>query len=246
MTRMLDVLLTKRAQYPIQRQVLLAIRDIGLGVDIALCIGLALFASPTVLINNPWLHAYVHFVGSYFVAVHRLSVGAIHPEVSQLVFAVGWGLAIIPFTAWFLDTVIYLLVLDRSNTMSVVEKKYNEGTNNQGFLMGIIEYILGPFMVTAVASFTLGDLGIIPHFGWVNGAVMTKAVDMSGHLIYTHMVFMNLYTSRLGLAILSSVVIFGGVTMYSGLFPVWVFIEMPIWVGRMRQKIFRKHTDKNL
>jgi hypothetical protein len=239
-----NALRAKRAQYPIQRQVLLWIRDIGLVVDVALCIGLALFASPTVLSDDHLLRTYVDFMGGYFGAVHRLSVGAIHPEVSQLVFAVGWGVAIIPFIAWFLDTVVYLLVLDRSNTKTVVEMKYNERFSRPDFLIGIAEYVGGPFMAAMAGFFTLGDLGMIRHFGWVNGVLMTKAEALRGHFIVSHMVFMHMYTSRWGLGLISSLVIYVGVVFYSAFFPFIIFIFIPIWVDHMRQRVFGK-TDKS-
>lgn len=244
MTKKWNSLRIKRANYPIQRQVLLWIRDVGIVVDVALCIGLAMFASPTVLTDHPLLRVCVNFIGEYFGAVHRLSVGAIHPEVSQLVFAVGWGVAIIPFIAWSLDTVVYLLVIDYSNSKAKVAIKYNEIFGNTEFIMGVIKYIGSPFMVAMAASFTLGDLGVIRHYGWVNGVLMTKAVAMRGPLITSHIVFMHMYTSRLGLGLVSSLVIYVGVVFYSALFPVIIFIFLPIWVDQMRQRIFGK-TDKS-
>ena len=243
MTKKWNFLRAKRAQYPIQRQVLLWIRDVGLVVDVALCIGLALFASPTVLTDHPLLRVYVNFIGEYFGAVHRLSVGAIHPEVSQLVFAVGWGVAIIPFVAWSLDTVVYLLVLERSSTKAVVEMEYNERFSRPDFLIGIAEYVGGPFMATMAAFFTLGDLGVIHHFGWVNGILMTKAEAIRGHLIPSHIAFMRMYTSRLGLGLISSLVIYVGVVFYSAFFPFIIFIFLPIWADHMRQRIFGKTRE---
>ena len=233
----------KRSGYPRFRQALLWVRDIGLVMDVALCMGLALFASPTVLSDHPWLHAYVDFMGGYFGAVRRLSVGALHPQVSQLVFAVGLGVALIPFLASLMHTLIYSLVLDYQTTRAEVARNYDSRFTRPDFLIGLVEYMVGPFMIAMVIFFTMGDLGVIHSFGWINGVPMTKAQSSQGHLVLMHMFFMHLYTSRLGLGILASLVIYLGVVMYSGLFLIVVFVIFPLWLSRIRQRLTKPRAE---
>ena len=232
----------KRSGYPRFRQTLLWTRDIGLVLVVALCMGLALFASPTVLSDHPWLQSYVDFMGGYFGAVHRLSVGALHPQVSQLVFAVGWGVALVPFIAWLLHTLIYLLTVDYSVTKAELTRKIEARARRFGGLAGMMEVLVGPFAVAAVGFYALGDLGVITSFGWINGVIMTKAQSLNPGLI-TSIFFMHLYTSRWGLGLIASLMIYVGVWMYAFfLWTVPIFI-VPWWLKSMRRRLTRQRAD---
>ncbi len=238
-----NALREKRSGYPRFRQALLWTRDIGLVLVVALCMGLALFASPTVLSDHPWLQAYVDFMGGYFGAVQRLSVGALHPQVSQLVFAVGWGVAMVPFVASLLHTVIYSLVIDYQHTKAEMASRYETVLKDRmGGLATFMDILSGPFMIAMVAFFTLGDLGVIHSFGWINGVLMTKAHSSQGHLILMNMVFMHLYTSRAGLGFIASLVIYGGVVLYPS-FLLFIFVLFPIWLNRMRRRLTRQRVE---
>ncbi len=212
----------QRSAYPVFRQWLLWIRDIGLVLVGVSCMGIALFASPTVLRDHLLLYWYVEFMGRYFAAIQRLSVGALYPQISQLVFAVGWGMAIIPFTASLLNSVIYLLILAYQETKSRMTKAYEEKTVSRGRL---IEIIAIPIIVFFYGLIALGDLGIIKiPIGWVNGDMMTRDATSKLHL-YRHgwasLVIPHLYTSRWGLGIMAPGIIIGGTLLYSS---VWVFL----------------------
>ena len=211
----------QRSAYPVFRQWLLWVRDIGLVLVGASCMGIALFASPTVLRDHLLLYSYVEFMGGYFSAVQRLSTGALYPQVSELVFAAGWGLAMVPFAASLLHAVIYSLILDYQETKVRMTKAYEEKTVSSGRL---IEIIAVPIIACFYGLIALGDLGIIQiPIGWVNGDMMTKQEITTLH-VYRHgwvnLIFPHLYTSRWGLGILASGIIIGGTLLYSN---VWVF-----------------------
>ena len=232
-----NALREKRSGYPRFRQTLLWTRDIGLVLVVTLCMGLALFASPTVLSDHPWLQSYVDFMGGYFGAVQRLSVGALHPQVSQLVFAVGWGVAIIPFVASLLHTVIYSLVIDYQTTKAEMARSYEEKIVRNGRLIDIIAI---PLVVLILVSMALGDLGVInPSFGWVNGVGMTKAHDSTHPLAFMNMFFLHLYTSRWGLGIVASIVINVAAILYSSAWLIPIF-KGDIW---LRRRFTRQQHD---
>ena len=223
-----NALREKRSRYPRFRQTLLWVRDIGLIVDVVLCMQVALYASPTVLTDHPWLQDYVDFIGGYFVAVHRLSAGALYPQVSQLVFAVGWGMAIVPFAASLLHT-FYLLLFDYQATKQEMARSYEEKIVRNGRLIDILAI---PVVTLLLLLMALGDLGLgNPSFGWVNGVGMTKSESSQGHLVLMHLFFMRLYTSRWGLGIVSSIIVVTGVVLYSSAWLIPVF-KGPIWLRR--------------
>ena len=218
----------KRSGYPRLRQTLLWIRNIGLVLVVALCMGLALFASPTVLSDHPWLQAYVDFMGGYFRAVQRLSVGALHPQVSQLVFAVGCGVAIVPFVAWLTHTLIYILVIDYQKTKADMESRYEIKTEIGG---QYLEKFGTPVFALMLVFLYLGDFGVINNVGWVNGLQMTHAeITAQPHNDIIKFI-LPIYTSRWGLGIVSPLLIYVGVALYSAM---WVipFFYLPIWLRR--------------
>jgi hypothetical protein len=227
----------KRSGYPRVRQALLWTRDSGLVLVVALCMGLALFASPTVLSDHPWLQSYVDFMGGYFGAVQRLSVGALYPQVSQLVFAVGWSVAIVPFVAWLTHTLIYILVLDYQKTKADMKSKYEIKTKTGG---QYLEKFGTPIFTLILVLFYLGDFGVINNFGWVNGLLMTHAEIAAQPHNHINKFILPIYTSRWGLGIVSPLLIYVGVALYSA---VWVipFFYLPIWLRRRFAR--QKHDD---
>lgn len=232
------VLFKQRYGYPRFRQVLLWTRDLGLVLMAALCMGLALFASPTVLSDHPWLQTYVNFMGGYFGAVHRLSVGALYPQVSELVFAVGWGVAMVPFVASLLHAAIYSLVLDYQNTKADMARSYEENIIGNGYLVDLIAL---PIVVLMLVLIALGDLGVIyPSLGLVNGVGMarTNAYIDHGHLDLVGMALRPLYVSRWGLGVVSTLLITVGVILYSTAWLIPIF-KGPIW---LRRRLTRRHA----
>ncbi len=232
----------KRAGYPRFRQILLWTRDIGLVTDALLCISLAMLASPTVLTDNPGLHEYVSYVGSYFGAVHLLSVGAIYPEVSQLVFAVGYTAAIVPTIASFLYIVIYLL-LDANNykeTRKSVGETLDLKFIDQDFLIRMLGFGGGLFILFLIVFMPLGDLGFIHGFGWFNGTTFAKSNITDGSA-WAHMT-LKLFSSRQGLGIGSALLIYCAVIFYSGMLIGAIAFYIPEWFKRIPRFILPKRT----
>ena len=106
-------------------------------------------------------------VGGGSVRAGMVTLGVMAGVVSGL--AVGWGVAIVPFIASLLHTVIYLLVLDYQDTKTKVVISYDSRFEKPDFMMSLAEYVMGPFMIALVAFFTLGDLGVFHSVGWING-----------------------------------------------------------------------------
>lgn len=219
----------KRASYSRFRQILLGVRDGGLVLVVVLCLMLALFASPRVLSAHPGLRDYVRLVGHYFGAVYRLSVGALHPQVSQLVFAVGWSVAIIPFIASLLHSLIYSLWIEYSTTKATMKHSYERKIVRNGRVIDILSI---PVVTLILGSIVLGDAGIINRsFGWVNGFGMTKAHISTDQAGFVRALLLQMYESRLGLGVASFVIISVGIIVYSSGWLVLVF-NGPIWLRR--------------
>ena len=82
-------------------------------------------------------------------------------------FAVGWGVAIVPFVASLLHTVIYPLGFDYLNTKTEMARNYENRIVRNGKLIDILAV---PIVVLILASRVLGDFRVInPDFGLVNG-----------------------------------------------------------------------------
>lgn len=225
-----------RSNHPPFRQMLLWIRDVGFALIFVLCMGIALLASPAVLSDHSWLQSYVNFMGGYFGAVQRLSVGAIYPQVSQLVFAVGVGVALVPFAAWLMYTVIYILLIDYKKTKTDMEIKYEIKTKVGGHFL---EKINTPAFAIILGIFYLGDFGVINNFGWVNGLLITHAKVIMHHHDLMNDFVSPIYTSRWGLGIGSPVLIYVGVALYSVLWTI-PFFYLPIWLRRR----FTRQSDE--
>lgn len=217
--------------YPPLRKALLLTGKVGMLLVIALCLGLALFAPPAVLNNHPGLMAYVNFMAGHFRTVRTLSVGALYPQVSQLVLAVGWGTVLIPFVALLLHTVIYVLVLDYPATKANIAVRYETYVIHRGILM---EILVVPGFTFMVVFALLGDLGFTHAFGLINGAGMTKAENLDGNFVSRFDMLM--YTSRWGLGIVAPSIMIMGIGLYSFLSPGLIFV-IPLWLGNMRRRL---------
>ena len=106
-----------------------------------------------------------------------------------------------------------------------------------------MDILIFPVSFAVIVVMSLADLGVInPVFGWVNGTGMTKVQSSQGHLILMHMFFMHLYTSRMGLGFIASLVIYTGVVLYSSF--LWLILVLfPIWLSHMRQRLTRRRAE---
>jgi len=223
------------ATYPPLRKALLFTGKVGMLFVIALCLGLALFAPPTVLSDHPGLAAYVDFMAGCFGSVRTLSVGALHPQVSQLVLAAGWSAALIPFAALLLHMVIYVLVLDYPASKANITVRY-EILKSYG---NLVEILAVPFGVLMFITLALGDLGIVHALSFIRGIGLTKAENTDG--AYMSQINMLMYTSRWGLGIVGTLNIFIAVGLYSFMLPSLIFL-VPLWLSNMRRRLTRGRT----
>lgn len=106
------------------RQVLLALAHGGVILLVPLNLLLALLAPSDVLNRHPALAAYVAGMAHYFPSIDIFMTGARYPEVSGLVFAVAWGVALIPFLAFWVEGLVYWLVLDTSRSRARMAQRY--------------------------------------------------------------------------------------------------------------------------
>ena len=151
-------------------------------------------------------------------------------------------MAIIPFIASLLHTGMFLLAKEYQYTKREIVRRYDACFRRPDILIRLAEYAVGPFMAAMVVSSVLGDIGVIHSFGWINGDLMTKERNLNMGAP-TSILSMYLYTSRAGLGIVAFLLIYIGVTMYSGLLWIIILILLPLWGSRVYARLTQRPVE---